>query len=247
MRPCVIIPHYRHERQIGGVLSALEPLGIPTIVVDDGSPPASVEVLRALLASLPHATLSLAATNQGKGAAVLRGLAMARSLGYSHAVQVDADGQHRIGDIPAMLELARARPDALVSGLPQYDTSAPGVRLHGRKISVFWTWIHTWSRDIIDPMCGFRVYPVAATLALAEAYPPGLGMEFDIEIMVRSHWAGMPVLFVPTPVAYPPGGISHFRMFRDNVRISLMHTRLFFGMLRRSAILLRRLSRGAPA
>ncbi|MCC7461670.1 MAG: glycosyltransferase family 2 protein [Gammaproteobacteria bacterium] len=247
MRPCVIIPHYCHERQIAGVLSALEPLGLATIVVDDGSPPASVAVLRRLLAASPHAMLNPAATNQGKGAAVLRGLALARAQGFSHAVQIDADGQHRIGDIRTMLQMAREHPTALISGLPQYDVSAPGMRRHGRKISVFWVRVHTWSRDILDPMCGFRVYPVDATLALAQAHRPGHGMEFDIEIMVRSHWARMPVLFLPTPVAYPPGGISHFRMFRDNVRISLMHTRLFFGMLRRSAWLLRRTVRGAPA
>lgn len=244
MQPCVIIPHFRHERHVAGVLSALEPLGLPTIVVDDGSPADSVRALRTLLAELPWADLSLNPANQGKGAAVLRGLALAQLRGYSHAVQIDADGQHRIGDIQAMLELARQHPDALASGLPQYDAGAPKARLRGRRISVFWARIHTWSRDIADPMCGFRVYPVDATLAVAQAHRPGSGMEFDIEIMVRAHWAGMPVLFMPTPVSYPPGGVSHFRMLRDNVRISAMHTRLFFGMLRRSPLLLRRYARG---
>jgi glycosyltransferase involved in cell wall biosynthesis len=247
VRPCIVIPHYRHERQIAGVLSALEPLGIPTIVVDDGSPPGSLAALRALLTTSPRTILSLSDTNQGKGAAVLRGLATARSLGYSHAVQVDADGQHRIGDISAMLELARQRPDALVSGWPQFAADVPAMRLYGRKISVFWARIHTWSRDIVDPMCGFRVYPVDATLALAAAHRPGPRMEFDIEIMVRAHWTGMPVLFLPTPVVYPPGGVSHFRMLRDNLRISAMHARLFCGMLRRSSLLLRRVARGSAA
>lgn len=245
LRACAVVPHYNHERHLAGVLAALGRL--PTVVVDDGSSPASVAAVRALVARQGNTVLECSAANHGKGAAVLRGLAIAHHLGYSHAVQVDADGQHRLSDVDAMLDLARDNPGALVSGLPLYDAGAPKARVRGRKISVFWVRVHTWSCDIEDPMCGFRVYPVDRTLALAHAEPPGRGMEFDIEIMVRAHWAGMPIVFLPTPVAYPAGGVSHFRMFRDNVRISAMHTRLFFGMLRRVPARLRRLAGGAPA
>ena len=247
MRPCAVVPHYQHERQIGAVLSALVERGLPVIVVDDGSAKASVAALQSIVQGLPGVSLHCSPVNEGKGAAVLHGLGIARAQRYTHAVQVDADGQHCIADVLSMLECARAHEGALVSGSPVYDASVPGARLHGRKVSVFWTRVHTWSQDIVDPMCGFRVYPVDATLALAAGRATGRGMEFDIEIMVRAHWAGMPILFVPTPVTYPADGVSHFRMVRDNVRISAMHTRLFFGMLRRSPALLRRLAAGPAA
>lgn len=229
------------------MLAALIPLGLPIIIVDDGSSSASVAVVQSLVEGLSGVSLHRSPTNEGKGAAVLRGLGIARAMQYSHAVQVDADGQHCIADIRSLLELARQHEDALVSGQPVYDASAPGARLYGRKISVFWAQVHTWSRDIVDPMCGFRVYPVDATLALGGALGMGRGMEFDIEIMVQAHWAGMPVLFLPTPVTYPAGGVSHFRIVRDNVRISAMHTRLFFGMLRRSPSFIRRIAGVSPA
>ena len=229
------------------MLAALVALDLPVIVVDDGSSRASVAALQSIVQGLPGVSLHRSPANEGKGAAVLRGLGIAREDRYTHAVQVDADGQHRIADILPMLELAREHEAALVSGLPVYDASVPGARLHGRKISVFWAQVHTWSRDIVDPMCGFRVYPVDATLELAGTRRTGRGMEFDIEIMVRAHWAGVRIIFVPTPVTYPADGVSHFRMVRDNVRISAMHTRLFFGMLWRSPALLRRLAAGSKA
>lgn len=240
LRPCVLIPHFNHEQQIPAVITGLASLGLPVIIIDDGSSLASFATLQQTLAGLPWVKLRRHESNRGKGAAVFEGLQLARERGYTHVVQIDADGQHRVEDVAVLLDLAHQHPDALVSGLPVYDASVPLARLHGRKLSVFWARVHTWSRDIVDPMCGFRVYPVARVLEVAGKGAPNSGMEFDTEIMVRAHWAGVPLLFSPTPITYPAGGVSHFRMFRDNVRISLMHTRLFFGMLRRIPALLGR-------
>ena len=238
--PCVLVPHYNHDRQIRPVIAALGKLGLPVIVIDDGSAPESFKSLGDSVASLPWVSLHREPQNSGKGAAVMCGLRIAAAQGYSHAVQVDADGQHCIADIPALLDLAREHPESLVSGSPVYDATVPSARLHGRKISLFWTRLETWSKDIEDPMCGFRVYPVASVIALVADHEPGAGMEFDAEILVRAHWAGMPLKFIRTAVTYPAGGLSHFRMFRDNVRISTMHTRLFFGMVRRIPVLIAR-------
>lgn len=247
MQPCIVIPHYAHHRQLRAVLQALAPLAIPTIVVDDGSPADSLAAVRSLLAGHDWLELVTQATNRGKGAAVMAGLRRAESRGFTHVIQLDADGQHRSEDIPAFLAAARAEPGALISGRPVYDATAPGARRYGRRISQFWTWVETWSADIADAMCGFRVYPVAATLAALGRREPGPGMEFDAEVLVRAHWAGVPLRFLPTPVVYPPDGLSHFRMVRDNVRISAMHTRLVLGMLWRSPQLLRRRLRAARA
>ncbi len=154
------------------------------------------------------------------------GLAAAREFGFTHALQVDADGQHDLADVPRFLAASREAPDALILGCPVFDASAPGVRRRGRKVSIFWTTLETGGRVIADPLCGFRVYPVEAAL---RAGAKGERMEFDPEIAVRMVWDGSRVVNLPTRVRYlspEEGGVSHFRMFRDNVRIIWAHTRL---------------------
>jgi predicted LPLAT superfamily acyltransferase len=153
-------------------------------------------------------------------------------------VQVDADGQHAIEDIPALLALSERYPEALISGLPIYDDSVPRARLYGRWVTHVWVWIETLSLQLKDSMCGFRVYPLAPTLRLAGRVSLGRRMDFDTEVMVRLYWQGNTSYFVPTRVTYPQDGVSHFDTLKDNVRISMMHTRLFFGMLPRIPSLL---------
>jgi glycosyltransferase involved in cell wall biosynthesis len=240
-KPCALIPVYNHEHAIGTVVAAVLAQGLPCILVDDGSSPACARVLDELAAASPgKVTLVRHAVNQGKGGAVLTGFTAAGKLGFSHALQIDADGQHDTGDIPAFLALAQRHPQAAVIGSPVYDESVPKVRLYARYLTHVWVWINTLSFAIRDSMCGFRVYPVAPVLELAARQKLGLRMNFDPEVLVRLHWAGMPVVNQPTRVSYPLDGVSHFQAVRDNVLISRMHATLFFGMLLRLPILLGR-------
>ena len=171
-------------------------------------------------------------TNRGKGAAVLAGFGLARAAGFSHCLQVDADGQHDVTAVADMLALARNRPEAVVAGWAVYDGSAPLGRVMGRWITHVCVWIETLSFGIRDSMCGLRVYPLAAVAALIDQGAGiGEGMDFDTEIIVRLHRAGTPVVNHPVRVAYPPGNLSNFRMWRDNWRITRMHTRLLLGTL----------------
>ena len=232
-RPCVLIPCYNHGAMIARVLSRLAPFGLPCLVVDDGSEAITRQELERLAAEQPQMTLVRLAQNAGKGAAVIRGLEECARVGYTHAVQVDADGQHAIEDIPKLLALAERHPDALISGQPIYDDSIPRSRLYGRWVTHVWVWIETLSLQLKDSMCGFRVYPVLPTLRLAARETLGKRMDFDTEVMVRLYWQGNTSVFLPTRVTYPQDGLSHFDALKDNVRISLMHTRLFFGMLPR--------------
>ncbi|HCM9423819.1 TPA: glycosyltransferase family 2 protein [Enterobacter asburiae] len=232
-RPCVLIPCYNHGAMIARVLSRLAPFGLPCLVVDDGSEAITRQELERLAAEQPQMTLVRLAQNAGKGAAVIRGLEECVRAGYTHAVQVDADGQHAIEDIPKLLALAERHPDALISGQPIYDDSIPRSRLYGRWVTHVWVWIETLSLQLKDSMCGFRVYPVSPTLRLAARETLGKRMDFDTEVMVRLYWQGNTSVFLPTRVTYPQDGLSHFDALKDNVRISLMHTRLFFGMLPR--------------
>ncbi|MEF9977836.1 MAG: glycosyltransferase family 2 protein [Thermomonas sp.] len=244
-KPWVVVPVYEHEHAIGTTVDHLLPHGVPVLLVDDGSGESCAVVLREL-ANRHAGRVSLLRldVNGGKGAAVIAGMREAAARGASHVLQIDADGQHDTADVPRFIAESAAHPDAVINGRPIYDESVPVGRLVGRYATHVWVWINTLSLDIADSMCGFRVYPLAATLALLDREYVGTRMDFDIEIIVRLHWAGVPIRTMPTRVTYPLDGVSHFRLWRDNARISSMHTRLFFGMLWRAPRLLLRRLRG---
>jgi glycosyltransferase involved in cell wall biosynthesis len=243
MRLGLIVPFFNHEHAIRQTLSGLKVHGLPCWLVDDGSDARCAPVLDALAAEESGwLTLVRLPVNQGKGIAVIAGFEAAHAAGCTHALQVDADGQHDFAAIPRIAELARAHPAAIVTGVPVFDDSAPAARRIGRKLTTFWVRVNALTASIDDAMCGFRVYPLDAITRLVARGSCGRRMEFDPEILVRAVWAGVAVVSMPTRVTYPSDGVSHFKMWRDNVRISWMHTRLFFGMLWRApAILLRRL------
>lgn len=244
-RPCLLIPVYDHHQVLGLLLTKLKAFDIPCLLVDDGSSRLCRETLTHLQAQeASWVTLFRHEVNQGKGAGIITGLREAARLGYTHLLQVDADGQHNVDDVPKFIAAARAAPTAMVAGAPIFDDSVPKKRLYGRYATHVMVWLNTLSLDIRDSMCGFRIYPVAATLALVDRVKLGLRMDFDIEIIVRMFWAGTPVVNLPTRVIYPLDGISHFDLWRDNVRITWLHIRLFFGMLPRAPrLLLRHLRR----
>lgn len=246
-RPCAVVPVYNHGSTALAVSRGLAALGLPIILVDDGSRAETKAALAEVARLVPGTELLTLPENLGKGGAVMAGLSRAREAGYTNALQVDADGQHELGKAPAFLEASRADPGILVAGAPVYDESAPASRLAGRKITNFWVAVETLSCDIVDAMCGFRLYPVEAVLRASRGAPMSRRMGFDIEILVRLHWRGVRMRFLPVKVIYPEGGTSSFRMLEDNVLISLTHTKLFFGMLLRSPLLIWRAASRAVA
>jgi glycosyltransferase involved in cell wall biosynthesis len=233
VRCCAIIPTYDNEGTIARVVAEVRHRVPDVIVVDDGSH-APARAAAAGLSERGLADVRFRPVNGGKGAAVTTGLEAAAERGFTHALQIDADGQHDVGDIPRMLEASRANEAALVMGQPIFDATAPRSRLWGRRVSVFFARVETWSRRVGDPLCGFRVYPVRSAL---EARTKGRAMDFDPEIAVRLAWAGIPIVHVPTRVRYfgtRDGGVSHYRAYRDTLLISLMHARLCLTAFARS-------------
>lgn len=241
--PAAVVPVYNHPSAVGGVVGSLLALNLPVVLVDDGSNLETKKALGKCLSSSPMVHLVSRPNNGGKGAAVLDGMKRALELGFTHALQVDADGQHDSSKAVEMISKAAQNPDRLILGRPIYDASAPFARRFGRKLTNFWVGVNTLSLDPPDAMCGFRVYPIQKTL---EASRGGIGlrMDFDPEILVRMSWMGVKFEAVDVKVVYPLDGVSHFRAFSDNAAISKMHARLFFGMLARlPAIILKRLTR----
>jgi len=240
IRACLVVPVFNHGEAIGTTVANLRAHGLPIFIVDDGSDEATRRVLERLANENTTVHLLSLSPNQGKGAAVMHGLRTAYAEGFTHALQIDADGQHDARDVPKFVAQARANPDALVCGQPIFDDSVPKARHIGRYITHFWVWVETLSFAIKDSMCGFRLYPLAQTCRLIDRCHVPTRMDFDPAIAVRLVWAGMPVVNVPTRVTYPPGGLSHFDMWRDNLRISSTHARLVAGMLWRLPLLIGR-------
>ena len=239
MKPCVIIPVFNHGETLAVTLENLVSYSLPTYIVDDGSDENTKQVLDRVESEFDITRVTLA-ENKGKGAAVMAGFRRAWSNGLTHAIQIDADGQHDLGDLGILLDEAWKNPNALISGNPQFDESAPASRVYGRAITRFWVWLETLSLSIPDAMCGFRVYPLEQCIRLIDKVRIGPGMEFDIEIAVRLFWRGVPFVAIPTRVIYPQDGTSHFRVFADNGRISWTHTKLVVGMLLRLPLLILR-------
>ncbi|MDR1889882.1 MAG: glycosyltransferase family 2 protein [Zoogloeaceae bacterium] len=250
MNIVAVIPVFNHGDAVGAVVARLRGYGLPVILVNDGSNAACSQILQTLAdtakseTGLPPVRLLAHPENRGKGAAVMTGLACAHEQDCSHALQVDADGQHDLDAVPAFLNAAAEQPEAIINACPRYDNSVPKSRLYGRYLTHAWVWINTLSLRIPDSMCGFRIYPLAAVTPLLPILARANRMDFDTEILVRLDWAAAPIVNLPVAVRYPAGGLSHFQPLRDNIRISAMHTRLFFGMLRRFPRLIARHWRG---
>lgn len=224
-RCCVLVPTYNNPVTVRAVVEACREYLADVIVVDDGSSEAGRSACESIavdgLATVVHRD-----ENGGKGAAVKTGFAKARSLGFTHVLQVDADGQHDLEATTRFLEVARSNPRAFVIGYPEYDDSAPAVRRIARKFTRFWVDLEVGRNVIFDTMIGFRVYPLAPLEHLKVA---GDRMDFDIEVAVRLSWAGVEVINEPISVRYlqaEEGGVSHFQMFWDNARFSWLHSKL---------------------
>ena len=239
-KACAVIPVYNHHASLDEIVRRLGAYGLRCILVDDGSDTTTKNVLRTIVTQRADVECLSLERNSGKGTAVLAGLVRAAEQGFTHVLQVDADGQHDLEDVPAMLAQAQAYPGKLISGLPIFDDSVPRIRFYGRYITHICVWFETLSLQLRDSMCGFRTYPLAATLALAKRVKIGRHMDFDTDVMVRLYWVGVESLFLSTRVRYPQDGISHFRLLADNARMTWMHTQLFLGMLPRVPMLLRR-------
>lgn len=243
----LLVPHYNHLEELTGFLPRLRETGLPLLIVDDGSDAGARDELISLAEAENDIHLAQHAHNRGKGAAVMTGLAQARQLGYTHAIQIDADGQHNADDVNRFVDYSRVKPAAFICGKPTFDDSVPKARLHGRKVTTVFAALETLSLAIRDGLCGFRVYPLDVVEKLQDRYYFGPRMDFDTEILVKAVWDGVELDFHDTAVRYPEGGASHFNYLRDNLTLIRLHTRLLTGMvLRLPWLLTRRLTGNRP-
>lgn len=229
---CALIPVYNHHNNIDTIVRSLNQLNLNSILIDDGSDNYCREVLESIASEHETVTMFRLIRNCGKGIAVCKGLKIANAEGYTHAIQIDSDGQYEVEDITRFIEESDKSPHAVVSGKRKYR-DIPVSRRFGRMITDLWVWINTLSFCIRDSMCGYRLYPLEKTLEVIGSFPIRSRMAFDTDIIVKLFWEGTDVLHVPVKVNYADDIQSHFNLIKDNISISSMHTALFFGMIKR--------------
>jgi glycosyltransferase involved in cell wall biosynthesis len=239
----VVIPSYNTGPKLLETVRAALISWTPVWVVIDGSHDGSAEALQRIEGKEPGLRVLTLRKNQGKGAAILHALLEARVLGFTHALTMDADGQHPAHLIPTFMAASQATPNAFILGLPVFDVGAPALRVRGRRISNWWADLETLWSGIGDSLFGFRVYPITDLLAIMEGRSSMRRFDFDPEAAVRLCWRGLQPINLPAPVRYfspEEGGISHFRYLRDNMLLVRMHARLVLAaFLRLPALILR--------
>lgn len=230
----VLIPSFNTGRRLAVTVGEALAAWPDVWVVIDGSTDGSPEAIEALAAAHPRLRILHRERNGGKGAAVATGIAAARAAGFTHALVLDADGQHPIDHIRPFMAASRESPDAMVLGKPSFGPEAPLERLLGRKLSIGLTHLQTLGPVIGDPLFGFRIYPLAPLQSVMDDTRTARRYDFDPEVVVRLFWLGVPVINLPAPCRYltrEEGGVSHFNYLRDNVRMTRLHLRLIAELL----------------
>ncbi|MBL9133170.1 MAG: glycosyltransferase family 2 protein [Verrucomicrobiaceae bacterium] len=247
MRPVILIPSYNTGRLLETTVTQALAQWRDVCVVIDGSTDGSEKAVQAMQAAHPGLQMLQLPVNQGKGAAVLAGARAVADAGFTHALTMDADGQHPADWIPKFLELSRSHPEAVLMGKPIFGPEAPLVRVRGRQLSNLWAHVETLAWGIGDSLFGMRLYPLPALLEAFRGTRFARRFDFDTEVAVRLCWHAVPMLNVPTPVRYisaADGGVSQFRYLRDNALLTWMHARLMCGFFLRLPLLLWQWKRG---
>ncbi|MCE2959216.1 MAG: glycosyltransferase family 2 protein [Akkermansiaceae bacterium] len=240
MKACVLIPSYNSGPLLRQTVAAALNVWEDVFVVIDGSKDGSDEGLEDL-AGTKRLRVHRLAENGGKGAAILKGITLAEDEGFTHALAMDADGQHPADHIKYFMEMGAQYPEALVLGVPVFDEFAPALRVQGRKISNWWANVETCWWGVHDSLFGMRLYPIAPLKKVFSETLFARRFDFDPEVAVRLCWKRLPVINLKTPVRYlslEQGGVSQFRYLRDNILLTGMHIRLFTGFFLRLPILL---------
>lgn len=227
---CAIIPTYQNAKTLLKVVADVHRVVDTVFVVDDGSNDGTAALLNKATGNERPEKVLTHPKNCGKGAALKTGLTYARQQGFRYAVTMDADGQHRADDIPALLKAVEEEPDALAIGSRglQHE-NMPAKSTFANRFSNFWFALQTLQR-LPDTQSGLRVYPLRCLHGLRWM---SARYEAELTLLVFSAWAGVKLLPVPVSVYYPPRDqrVTHFRPGRDFTRISVLNTLLCFLMV----------------
>ena len=218
---CIIIPVYNNANAIGSVIDGCLKQSKNVIVIDDGSTDGTTEIIQSK--DVLHHKLKI---NQGKGAALKAGFAIAQEKNYTYAITIDGDGQHYPTDIPRFIEHSQKHPGSLIIGERRFSENVTNASKIGLFFSNFFFRAATF-RKAVDTQSGYRLYLVDSVSSLslsANAY------DFEIEVLIKSYWKGIPIEVLPIEVFYakPEERISHFQVRRDGWKGTKVYIRLLF-------------------
>jgi glycosyltransferase involved in cell wall biosynthesis len=244
----VIIPSFDSGPLLARTVAAARAHWAPVWVVIDGSTDDSVAAVDAMVGGDPGVRVLRLPRNRGKGAAVRHGMMTAAASGFTHALVMDADGQHPAESIRTFMAHSADRPDALIMGRPVFGADAPWIRVLSRRLCNTGAALLTLRR-VGDTLFGFRVYPIAALLSVMWESNGMQRFDFDPEAVIRLAWEGTPLVHLPTQVRYlsrAEGGVSHFNYVRDNLLLTGMVLRLGLTAIVRLLRIRQRRSRRRP-
>ena len=229
IRLLIALPAYNHAENLKPLLLEITSKALPVLVIDDGS----TESLEELVNSVEGVSFIRHEKNLGKGAALQTAALFALQNGFDAFVSFDADGQHLVNSLDALICAHKLNPNALILGARNFSgmskENIPASSIFGRSFSNFWVWVETGHR-LADTQTGLRVYPLAHNTAGSDYFLDirAKRYDFEIEVLARAAWSGIPLETVPVEVYYPPPGerISHFGPFKDNLRLSIVHSLL---------------------
>ena len=230
----VIIPSYNSGGKLVETVRQALACWQPVWVVMDGSTDGSAAALAEMVGPESGLRVLSLEQNSGKGAAVLHALLAADREGFTHALVLDADGQHAAADISRFMQASQKNPAAMILGVPEFAADAPAARRHGRLVGNWWANLETLWGGVEDSLFGFRVYPITESVRILQRTRGAWRFGFDTELAVRLFWAGVPPVNLSTPVQYfnpAEGGTSHFHYLRDNLLLIRRHTLLVLEML----------------
>jgi glycosyltransferase involved in cell wall biosynthesis len=239
----VLIPSFNPGPAVYATVRDARAQWEPVWVVVDGSDDGTAAGLQTMAATDPGLQVLVLPKNCGKGAAVMHGIELARAAGFTHVLTMDSDGQHPPQCIAPFMAASQAQPERMVLGRPQFDASAPNLRVQGRRLSNGWANLETLWMGIGDSLFGFRIYPIEPLLHVMQHNRWMRRFDFDPEAAVRLCWHNVWPINIPAPVKYlrsDEGGVSHFNYLRDNILLTWMHARLLFGFVWRLPVLIAR-------
>ena len=222
LKCCVIIPTFNNEKTLGKIIEDTLRYTDKIIVVNDGATDSTRDILLNFKGNI---TVLTHPVNQGKGMALRNGFKKALELGYDHAITIDSDGQHFPSDLEHFLDKLQEQPGSLIIGARNMNSeNVPGKSSFGNKFSNFWFRVETGIK-LPDTQSGYRLYPIKKLQKIFFFSPR---FEFEVEVIVKAAWRGIPVIAMPVKIFYAKGAerVSHFRPAKDFTRISILNTYL---------------------
>jgi dolichol-phosphate mannosyltransferase len=200
----VVIPTYNESESISQILSALKPLDCDVLVIDDGSPDGTAQIVRDLGVEVIERSGKL-----GLGSAYRTGFSIGLDRGYTYIIQMDADGSHQVSDLEKMMDWIESA-DLLIGSRWIKDGGIANwskFRQYLSKSANIYANL-LLSLGVKDATAGFRIYSSAILKKMEISTIRSEGYCFQIEMTRRAISRGASVGEIPITFIERAHGVS---------------------------------------